>query len=118
MRRREFVVGLGAACLPFDLHAQGSAPARRLGLLPGFPTTDPLMPANLAALREGLKAVGLEEGRNLRIEDRWPGIDPEMTRTFAKELIALKPDVIVASTNQVVSIVMQETQTIPIVFVF
>jgi hypothetical protein len=54
------------------------------------------MPANLAALHEGLKAVGLEEGRNIRIEDRWPGIDAEMTRAFARELIALKPDAIVA----------------------
>jgi putative tryptophan/tyrosine transport system substrate-binding protein len=76
------------------------------------------MPANLAALHEGLKAVGLEEGRNIKIEDRWPGIDAEMTRAFARELIALKPDVIVASTNQVVSILMQETQTVPIVFVY
>lgn len=118
MRRREFIAGLGAACWPFSLHAQGSTPSRRIGLLLGFPKGDPLMPANLAALREGLKAVGLEEGRNIRIEDRWPGIDAEMTRAFAKELITLKPDVIVASTNQVVSILMQETQTIPIVFVF
>jgi putative tryptophan/tyrosine transport system substrate-binding protein len=118
LRRREFIAGLGAACWPFDLHAQGPTPARRIGLLLGFPKADPLMPANMAALRDGLKAVGLEEGRNIGIEDRWPGIDAEMTRAFAKELIALKPDVIVASTNQVVSILMQETQTIPIVFVF
>ena len=45
-------------------------------------------------------------------------MDVDRARAFAKELIALKPDVIVASTNQVVSILMQETQTIPIVFVF
>jgi putative ABC transport system substrate-binding protein len=118
MKRREFVAGLGAACVPFGLHAQGSPSARRIGLLLGFPKTDPLMPANLAALREGLKAAGLEDGRNISIEVRWPGIDSEMARTFAKELIALKPEIIVASTNQVVSVVMQETQTIPIVFVF
>jgi hypothetical protein len=83
LRRREFIAGLGAACWPFSLHAQGPTPARRIGLLLGFPNADPLMPANLAALHEGLKAVGLEEGRNIRIEDRWPGIDAEMTRAFA-----------------------------------
>jgi putative ABC transport system substrate-binding protein len=118
LRRREFIAGIGAACWPFTLHAQRSTPPRQIGLLLGFPKADPLMPANLAALHEGLKAVGLEEGRNIKIEDRWPGIDAEVTRAFARELIALKPDVIVASTNQVVSILMQETQTIPIVFVY
>jgi putative ABC transport system substrate-binding protein len=118
MKRREFIAGLAAACWPFTLHAQGSTPPRQIGLILGFPKADPLMPANMAALHEGLKAVGLEQGRNIKIEERWPGIDPEMTRTFAKELIALKPDVIVGSTNQVVSILMQETQTIPIVFVY
>jgi putative tryptophan/tyrosine transport system substrate-binding protein len=118
MRRREFIAGLGAACWPFTLHAQRATPPRQIGLLLGFPKADPIMPANLAALHEGLKAVGLEEGRNIKIEDRWPGIDAEMTRAFAKELIALRPDVIVASTNQVVSILMQETQSVPIVFVY
>jgi putative ABC transport system substrate-binding protein len=118
VRRREFIAGIGAACWPFTLQAQGSTPFRQIGLLLGFPKTDPLTPANLAALREGLKATGLEEGRNIRIEERWPGIDAEKTRAFARELIALKPDVIVASTNQVVSILMQETQSIPIVYVF
>lgn len=118
MQRREFIAGLGAACWPYALLAQGSNPRRQIGLLLGFPKSDPLMPANLAAMREGLKAVGLDEGRNIRIEDRWPGTDAELTRTFARELVALKPDVIVASTNQVVSILMQETQTIPIVFVY
>jgi putative ABC transport system substrate-binding protein len=118
LRRREFIAGLGAACWPFSLHAQGSTQPRQIGLLLGFPQADPLMPANMAALKEGLKAAGLEEGRNIKIEARWPGIDPETARTLARELIALKPEVIVASTNQVVSILMQETQTIPIVFVF
>jgi len=117
MRRRDFVASLGLACWPSALQA-AQEPRRRIGLLLGFPQSDPLTPVNLAALHEGLKAVGLEEGRNIQIEARWPGIDAQMTRTFAKELISLKPDVIVAGTNQVVTILMQETQTIPIVFVY
>lgn len=100
------------------LRAQSASRPRQIGLLLGFPHADPLTSANLAALRDGLKAVGLEDGQNVRIVDRWPGIDSEMARTFARELIALKPDVIVASTNQVVSILMQETESVPVVFVY
>lgn len=118
MRRREFLCALGGAvALPRSALAQNIR-VRRIGLLLGFPKADSQTPANIAAFHEGLKAVGLEEGRNIQIEERWPGIDPELARAFAKELIALKPDVIVASTNQVVSILMQETQTIPVVFVY
>ncbi len=126
MRRRTFLAAclaaclaaLGAACWPADLHAQNSPTPRRIGLLLGFPKTDPQLPASLSAFRDGLKALGLEDGRNLHIEERWPGIDAGMARAFAKELIALKPDLILASTNQVVSILMQETQSIPIIFVY
>jgi putative tryptophan/tyrosine transport system substrate-binding protein len=119
MRRREFI-GLigGAAFWPINLHAQVRARSYLVGLLLGFPKTDPLQPANLAAFHEGLKAAGLEAGRNITVEIRWPGIDAELTRAFAKELIARKPDVIVAATNQVVTILMEETQTIPVVFVY
>jgi putative ABC transport system substrate-binding protein len=120
MKRREFIIlatGVAAAW-PSFAHAQPSVPLRRIGLLLGFPKADPQTSANLAAFHEGLKAAGLEPGRNIQIDERWPGIDAGLTRSFARELIASKPDVIVASTNQVVSILMQETQTIPIVFVF
>jgi hypothetical protein len=72
--------------------AQQPSIARRIGLLLGFPRADALTPVNLAAFRGGLKAVGLEEGRNIRIDERWPGVDPAAARAFARELIALKPD--------------------------
>jgi len=119
MKRREFItlVGGAAAAWPVATYAQ-SARVRRIGLLLGFRKADPQTSANLAAFHEGLKAVGLVQGRNIEIEERWPGIDAGLARTFARELIENKPDVVVASTNQVVSILMQETQTIPIVFVF
>lgn len=84
----------------------------------GYPEDDPDIPVSVAAFQEGLSASGLEIGRNIQIDYRWAGIDADRARAFARELIALKPDVIVASTNQVVSIVMQETKTIPVVFVF
>ena len=90
----------------------------RIGFLMGYPEDDPEVPANFAAFHEGLNAAGLEEGRNVHIDYRWAGVDTERARILARELIGLKPDLLVASTNQVVSILMQETRTIPIVFVF
>ena len=103
---------------PSTVSAQERGTLWRIGFLMGYPEDDPEVPANFAAFHEGLKAVGLEEGRNVRIDYRWAGVDPERARTLALELIGLKPDLLVASTNQVVSILMQETRTIPIVFVF
>jgi putative ABC transport system substrate-binding protein len=67
---------------------------------------------------QGLQSLGWIEGRNVQIDYRWAGGDPDKARTFARELIATTPDVMVSSTNQVTRIVQQETQTIPIVFAF
>jgi putative tryptophan/tyrosine transport system substrate-binding protein len=122
MRRRDFVTGLGLMSWSLTAQSKSRAQGRlmnaRIGLLLGFPRSDPLTPENLRAFRDGLKSVGLEEGSNVQIVDRWPGIDPELTTDCAKELIAIRPNVIVASTNQVVSILMKETQSVPIVFVY
>lgn len=98
--------------------AQDRAALRRIGYLMGYPEDDPEGSANVAAFREGLMAAGLEEGRSVHIDYRWAGVDQERARSLARELIALKPDLIVASTNQVVSILMQETRSVPVVFVF
>ncbi|HUK58114.1 MAG TPA: ABC transporter substrate-binding protein [Stellaceae bacterium] len=91
---------------------------RRIGVLMGYPEGDIQAQANVVALREGLERVGWKEGRNIRIDFRWAGADPVAARTFAKQLIELKPDVIIPSTNQVTAILQQETRTIPIVFAF
>jgi ABC-type uncharacterized transport system substrate-binding protein len=120
MNRRR-VLGCILALLtikPLVASAQPAGALRRVSFLMGYPEDDPELPINVAAFREGLKAVGLEEGRHIQIDYRWASVDPDHARALARELIALKPDVIVASTNQVVSIVMAETQTIPVVFVF
>jgi putative ABC transport system substrate-binding protein len=118
MRRRDFISGIVGSAAAWPLAARAQERVRRIGVLLGFPRADPQTSANLMAFHDGLKTAGLELGRNLQIDERWPGIDAGLARAFAKELIANKPEVIVASTNQVVSILMQETQTIPIVFVF
>ena len=98
--------------------AQDRRALKRIGFLMGYPEDDPDIPASVAAFHEGLRSSGLEVGRNIQIDYRWAGIDADRARAFARELIALKPDVMVASTNQVVSILMQETRTVPVVFVF
>lgn len=120
MRRREFIalVGGAAASWPLAARAQHAARPRRIGFLMGYAEGSPQARIAVSAFDEGLKKVGLTAGRDVVIDYRWAGGDPEKARAFARELIALAPDLIVASTNQVVSIAMAETKTIPIVFVF
>ena len=91
---------------------------RRIGVLMGYPEGDPQAQANVAALLRGLQSLGWIEGRNVQIDYRWAGADPDKARVFARELIAMMPDVLVPSTNQVTRILQQETRTIPIVFAF
>lgn len=120
MKRREFIAlaGVAAVAWPFAARAQQTGRPRRIGFLMGYAEDSPQARIAVSAFDEGLKKVGLAAGRDVLIDYRWAGGDPENARAFARELIALQPDLIVASTNQVVSIVMAETKTIPIVFVF
>jgi ABC-type uncharacterized transport system substrate-binding protein len=120
VRRREFITLLGGAVAawPVVARAQQTERMRRIGVLMGYPEGDPQAQANVTALRRGLQNLGWIEGRNVQIDYRWAGGDPDKARTFATELIGMTPDVIVPSTNQVTRILQQETRTIPIVFVF
>ena len=120
MRRREFITLLGGAASagPFIVRAQQSERMRRVGLLVGYSESDAAGQASVAAFRQRLQGLGWTEDRNVRIETRWAGADPDKARTFAKELVGMTPDVIVSSSNLVTEIVQRETRTIPIVFVF
>ena len=120
MRRREFIGLLGGAAAAWPLAAREKQDERmrRIGVLMGYPEGDPKAQANVTALLQGLQSLGWIEGRNLQSNYRWAGGDPDKARTFARELIATTPDVMVTSTNQVTRILQQETQTIPIVFAF
>ena len=87
-------------------------------MLMGYREDDAEGQANLAAFRQGLQQLGWIEGRNIQIDIRWGGADPDKARGFAKELVAMSPDVIVPNTNLMMAVLQKETHTIPVVFVY
>ena len=99
------------------MRAQQADRMRLIGVLMGFAESDLNAQSQIKALREALAKLGWMEGNNFRIELRWGAADPERIRTFAKELVGLRPDAIVGQTTPVISALVRETQTIPIVFV-
>ncbi len=117
MRRREFIAGLGGvAAWPFTLRAQPGE-MRRVGVLMSVVADDPGGSTDVAAFRQGLADFGWVEGRNIQIELRWPGGDIERAQAFAKELVGLKPDVLLARSTPTTAALKRETSLIPIVFV-
>ena len=89
---------------------------RRIAMLSGLAANDSEAQARVAAFQQGLKELGWREGRNLHIDFRWSTGDATEMPTFAKELVELKPDLIVGMTTPAVAALVQETKTIPIVF--
>jgi putative ABC transport system substrate-binding protein len=116
MRRREFIAGLGAAAWPVVARAQQGERVRRIGILAGVNEDDPATRANLDALREGLAKFGWIEGRNLRIDLRFTGSDPDRMRAYSVELVSLAPEVIVTTGAPATRAAQEQTQTIPIIF--
>jgi putative ABC transport system substrate-binding protein len=118
MQRREFIVGLGSATAwPLAARAQPAERMRRIGVLTGRDENDPLEKSNFSALRQALADLGWVEGRNLRMDVRGFAADVDRLQTLAKELVDLRPDVIVASLSVGTAAVQREARTIPIVFV-
>jgi putative tryptophan/tyrosine transport system substrate-binding protein len=117
MRRREFITLLGgAAAWPLAARAQQPEQVRRIGILTASTATDADAQAQVKAFRDGLQDLGWVVGRNIQIEDRWAAGDSDRVRAYAKELVALRLDVIVCNSVQLVSALRDETRTIPIVF--
>ena len=115
MRRREFISLLGGALTawPFAAQAQQREQMRRIGVLIGFAESDPDVQSWLAAFRGALAKLGWREGNNLRIELRWAGYDLDRMKTFAKELVDLRPDAILSVTSPVTDALLRTTLTIP-----
>ena len=117
MRRREFIAALvGVAAWPLGADAQ-SGQVRRIGVL-GLDAIDPVGRPEMNTLKQGLQKLGWIEGRNLQIEDRVPGGEPDRMQAAARELVGLQCEVIVASSTPVVATLVKETHTIPIVFCY
>jgi putative ABC transport system substrate-binding protein len=119
MKRRQFLSALGgaiAAC-PLTLKAQPAGHLRRIGVLFGSAQGDRQAVIELAILKKTLEELGWTAGRNILIETRWAASDVARIQGFARELVSLRPDLIVAHTTPVVAALQRETKTIPIVFV-
>jgi putative ABC transport system substrate-binding protein len=119
MKRREFITLLGgAAAWPLAARAQQGERMRRIAvLLGGSDRDDPRSQRNMAAFLKGLQQSGWTDGRNVRIDYRWPAGDADKARKYAAELVALAPDVILAVSSVSLAPLLQATRTVPVVFV-
>ncbi|MEH2567833.1 ABC transporter substrate-binding protein [Bradyrhizobium sp. AZCC 2289] len=120
MRRREFlgVFGSTAITWPLAARAQQAERMRHIGLLMVHRETDPEFKNYLDAFRQGLEKLGWIEGRNIRIDTRWGALDDAQVRErSAKELLALRPDLILTQNTPPTASMLQQTHTVPIIFV-
>jgi putative tryptophan/tyrosine transport system substrate-binding protein len=119
MTRRAFIALLGgaAAAWPLAARAQQGQRMRRIGVLMHLAADDPEGQRRVAVFLQGLQEAGWAVGRNVDIEMRWAAGDADRFRRYAMEIIALTPDVILASGTPSVVAVQQATRTVPIVFV-
>jgi putative ABC transport system substrate-binding protein len=116
--RRHFLTALGGAVVswPLSVQAQQPAPMRRIGVLSPFPQDDAAVQSPLIAFRDALAGLGWTAGRNVTFDYRWTAGSSDLVRTYAKELVALAPDLILTASVQLVSALHDETRTIPILF--
>src|SRR5262245_42520569 len=117
-RRRTFITLLsaGAAAWPLAARAQQSGKVYRIGMLMGQPESDPENASRLAAFRLALGKLGWSEGRNLLIDIRWGGGDPDRMRAHARELSGQMPDIVVGESTPATAALRQEARGVPIVF--
>ena len=119
MRRREFlsVLGCGAALWPLAARAQQSEQIRRISILHDYPEADPEGRVQINAFREELSKLGWTEGRNVVIDLQPGAADADLLRTYARELIAKRPDIVLAAGATIVASLQRASKTVPIVFV-
>jgi putative tryptophan/tyrosine transport system substrate-binding protein len=119
IRRREFIATFGgAAAWPLAARAQQGERMRRIGVLMTLAADDPQGQAEVAAFQQALQQLGWSDGRNVRIDIRRHENDADRARTYAAELVALAPDVILAGNTPGVMALQHVTRTLPIVFAF
>ena len=118
MRRREFLglICVAAATWPLELRAQQAAKMRLIAVLSNRAADDPEMRARLDAFQKGLQQLGWNIGQNVRLEYRSGSDNTDRLRSYAAELVALSPDIIVVQSSIGVSLLLQATRSLPIVF--
>jgi ABC-type uncharacterized transport system substrate-binding protein len=117
MRRRELIKFLGGAVAwPIAAHAQQGEHMRRIAVLASI-ANDLDMQARLNGFRQGLQLLGWSEGHNLHIDYRFADGREDYFQSLAKELLALRPEVIFAQGTPVAVVLQRESHTVPIVFV-
>ena len=119
MRRRDFITlfGRAAAAWPLAASAQRADQVRRVGVLMSLAADDPESSRRLTAFVQGLQGLGWTDGRNARLDIRWGAGQADRIRKYAEELVALAPDVIIATASPIVAALQQTSRTVPIVFV-
>jgi putative ABC transport system substrate-binding protein len=117
--RRKFILALGGATFAWPLAARAQQPVglRHVGVLMVYPEVNPVVQGWLAAFREGLGRLGWTEGQNIKFEYRWVGSDPNLMQQATRELVGLQLDLIISSSSPTTALLLQQTRTIPIVFV-
>ena len=118
MKRREFITLLGGAAVawPVAARAQQGERVRRIGIFMGI-ADDSEGQERMVVFRKTLASLGWSEGRNVQFEYRWSPRDAAQARTFAKELVELKPDLIFCHSTPVATALRDATQTVPVVFI-
>jgi len=118
MRRREFIGLAGAAAVawPLGVHAQQRGEVRRIGVIVNVAADDPEAQASIALFKQTMQQLGWSDERNVKIDVRGAAGDPERMQTLAKELVALKPDVILTRSTPVTAALLRQTRAIPVVF--
>src|SRR5215510_7383044 len=119
MRRRDFITLVGGVTAAWSVGAQAQQPnrMRRIAVLLNFAPTDPEAQLRLETLKQKLSSLGWKDELNVQFELRCGAANVDQLRTFAKELVASQPDVIIAHTSPATAAAARETKLIPIVFI-
>jgi putative ABC transport system substrate-binding protein len=118
MKRREFITLVGgvAAVCSLTARAQQSGRTARVGVLMGIGESDPEARPRVEALEQGFRELGWIKDKNLQLDYRWTAGDLNLAQRFAKEIVELKPDLIVVHSTPAVKALRQLTTSIPMVF--
>jgi putative ABC transport system substrate-binding protein len=118
LRRRDLITLLAGAAVAWTLPAgaQHRERLRRIGVLMNVAADDSDSAARLAAFAQGLQELGWTIGRNVHLDTRWAAGDAALYRSYAAELAALAPDIILATDTSSVRALRAEARSTPIVF--